>query len=110
MPEILFQCLLAVLAVVGTVEIIRAVLLHALKTENPGRFLLAVSFSGHDERAEFVLRNAIERAKWVGGDVQVVCLDRGMDEETRRICETVCLDHPEVILCTPDEYREFWMG
>ncbi|HEX3016365.1 MAG TPA: hypothetical protein VHP31_00730 [Caproicibacter sp.] len=110
MLEIIFKSLFAILAIIGAVEIIRLILFRILKTDNPGKFMLLVSFSGHDEKAEYSLRSAMERARWMSDDVQVVCMDRGMDYDTRQVCEMVCADNPEIILCTPDEFQKFWMN
>lgn len=109
MPEMIFKCLFAVLAVIGLVEVIRTIFLHILKAEHSGRMILVLSLSGHDEQAEYRLRTALERAAWSCGKVQVVCIDRGMDEETRRICEMICVDNPSAILCTPEEFQKFWL-
>ncbi len=94
---------------IGAAEVFRLILLRVLKTDRPGKLLLTLSFSGHDEQAELRLRSALERAAWTSGKRQVVCIDRGMDEETRQLCEMVCADNPGVILCTPEDFVKFWM-
>lgn len=109
MAEMIFKCIFAVFAVIGAAEVFRIILLRVLKTDRPGRLLLTLSFSGHDEQAELRLSSALERAAWTPGAAQVVCIDRGMDSETRRICEMVCADHPGVILCTPEDFVKYWM-
>lgn len=109
MLNLIFKSIFAILAIIGIVEIVRLILFHILKTGNPGKFMLMLPLSGHDEQAEYVLRSAIERARWFYDDVQIVCLDRGMDEATRQVCEIICADNPEIILCTPDEFKKFWM-
>ncbi len=109
MPELIFKCVFAIFAVIGAAEILRMILLRVLKTDRPGRLMLTLSFSGRDEQAELRLRSALERASWMPGGAKVVCLDRGMDEETRRVCEMVCGDHPGVILCTPDDFVKYWL-
>jgi hypothetical protein len=109
MPDVIFKCLFAILAVIGAAEVFRLILFRVLKTNRPGRLLLMLTFSGHDEQAELRLRNALERAAWTTGGAQVVCIDRGMDNETRRLCEMVCADNPGVILCTPEDFVKFWM-
>lgn len=109
MSEIIFRCLFAALAIIGLIEVFRAILLAVTKKDTPGRLMLMLTLKGHDGQAEYHLRSAIIRAAWSGTGVQVVCIDRGMDEETRRVCEMLCVDHPEVILCTPEEFQNFWM-
>ena len=109
MPEMIFKCVFAVLAVIGAAEVFRMILLRVLKTDRPGKLLLTLSFSGHDEQAELRLRSALERAAWTAGGAQVVCIDRGMDEETRRLCEIVCADNPGIIFCTPEDFVKYWI-
>jgi hypothetical protein len=109
MSELIFKCIFAVLAVIGTVEVLRIILQRILRTNHPEKLLLTLSVSGHDEQVEFRLRSAVERAVWMTGNVQVVCFDLGMDEETRHLCEMVCADHPEIILCTPEDFVKYWV-
>ena len=110
MPELFFKCLFAVLAVLGGAETVRAAVAQIFRKNCPARHYLMFSVSGHDEQAEQRLRSACLRAEWIGFGTQVVCLDRGMDGETRRICELVCADHPEIICCTPEDFEKFWMA
>ena len=109
MVDLIFRCIFAVLAVIGAVEVFRMILLRVLKTDRPGRLMLTLSFSGHDEQVELRLRSALERAAWTAGKTQVVCIDRGRDRETRQLCEMICADNPDVILCTPEDFVKFWM-
>ena len=48
-----------------------------------------VPICGHNEEAEYLLRSAAARVKWAdnGRERRVICLDCGMDLETRMICE-----------------------
>lgn len=109
MANVLFRMLVALLAVIGIVELLRAVVFRLLRTDNSGDFYLVLTFSGHDERAEESLRSALERARWCRGFVQVVCLDGGMDAETRRICGIACSEYPGAFLFTPAEFRQYLM-
>ena len=47
------------------------------------------------------LRAAVQRLKWMGGreEKQVLCLDCGMDGETRRICEAMAREYDIIELC-----------
>jgi len=109
MPELFFRCLFSVLAILGAVEAVRVAIAQAFRKDCPAHHYLMFSLSGHDEQAEQRLRSAYLRAEWIGAGTQVVCLDRGMDQDTRRICEMVCADHPEIICCTPEDFEKFWM-
>lgn len=104
MFDIIGKVFFSLLAVVGMVELFRALLFRMLRTGNPGRLFLVVSFRGHDDEAELALRSAAERVKWSGySDVRVLCVDKGMDAETRGLCEMVCGESSEIILCSDRE-------
>ena len=107
MGEVLLKVVFALFAVLGMVEAFRLFALWLLKTKNPGKLHLIVRMDGHDEEAELVLRSACERVRWLpGGGAEVLVIDCGMDEETRRICDMACADLPEVQLCRPDEIEK----
>lgn len=109
MPDLFFQCLFALLAIFGAVDLVRSVFLYAFRKSCPAGHYLMFSISGHDEQAELRLRCAVSHAARIGAETRVVCLDRGMDGETRRVCELFCGDHPAVILCTPEEFEKNWV-
>lgn len=56
---------------------------------------LIIPIKGHKEDAEFVLRKAAIKLKWKnsGKNSSIICLDCGMDSETRKICSLVCKDY-----------------
>lgn len=62
-----------------------------------------VSFQGHVENAEMQLRQAVHRLQTWPGDKVLLCIDCGMDEETRRVCELFAQDFPVCRVVTPDE-------
>ena len=111
MFEIIVKIVFVLFAVVGMLEAFRALVFWLLRTKNPGKLYLIVSMSGHDEEAELVLRSAQERVKWLGSsEAQVLLVDRGMDEETRKICDSAAAEMPELRLCRPDEVEKIIFG
>lgn len=103
MLEVLLRVILAFFCVAGVVAVFRMVWFHLLRTRNSGSFYLILPISGHDEEAEMSLRSAAERIKWIGSEARLLCVDRGMDEETRSVCEFACRDYPEIEICRPEE-------
>lgn len=98
-------------AIVGIAEVFRVVLFRMLRTKKPGKLYLVLSFQGHDEEAELALRGAIERVKYtMCGEISLVCVDCGMDAETRRICEILAKEYPQIRLCAPADLREIFCG
>lgn len=95
------------LAIVGLVSLLRVLFLWLLKTGNPGEFCIFISIKGHDEQAEFSLRSAVERSKWLEHHAKIFCVDLGMDEETRAVCEMICKENANLILCTPGELQNY---
>ena len=104
MFEIIVKILFVLFALVGIAELFRMFLFWLLKTKNQGELYLVLSVKGHDEEVEISLRSALERVKWMrGSEVRLLCVDCGMDEETRRICDIMAEEYPEILFCYPEE-------
>lgn len=101
MAEFLGKAFLSFLLVLGAVEAVRLVVFALLRTRKKGKVCFLLTFHGHEEEAEMALRAAVQRLKWMGGreEKQVLCLDCGMDEETRRICEAMAREYDIIELC-----------
>ncbi len=95
MLYIIRDIIFIILAIIGLVQIARSVVLFFMRSKKDGDVIMVVPIHGHDEEAEIVLRHAAARVKWVSGGrfKKVVCLDCGMDDETKKICDTVCRDY-----------------
>lgn len=95
MLYIIRDIILVLLAIIGLAEVARVIVLFFMRSKKDKDVILVVPISGHDEEAEIVLRHAAARVKWVSGGRfrKVVCLDCGMDEETKKICSLVCGDY-----------------
>ena len=107
MLEIIAKTIFVLLAIVGISEIFRAFLFWMLKSHNRGKLYLIVSIHGHDESAEVSMESAIERLKWIRGEEKrLICLDKGMDDETRVICKIIAHQNPGVEVCTPQKLSE----
>ena len=89
------KTILILLAIVGLTEIFRLLSFRFLRTRNRGTLYWVISFSGHDEEAELALKNAL-----------VLCVDRGMDEETRKVCRIISSENLDVHICKPEELAE----
>jgi hypothetical protein len=83
------------LVIIGLVEVFRMISFLFLRTKGENDIMIIVPVSGHNEEAELLLRSAAARVKWTGGMSQqrVVCLDCGMDEETKEVCDTISQDY-----------------
>lgn len=104
MLEILPRIFFVLLAIIGAVEIVRNIIFWMLRPARPGKLYLVVSVEGHDEGAEMMLESAIERLKWIRGEEKrLICLDKGMDEETNVVCRIISNRNPGVEVCKPEE-------
>ncbi len=87
--------LLVIFAVMGVIAFIRevAMLMFRYKGDNTVMFITPIKKNTAD--AEFVLRSAVARVRWIGAGRHsyVVCLDCDMDENTKRICERICKEY-----------------
>jgi hypothetical protein len=104
MLEIIAKIIFALLAIVGIADIFRTFIFWLLQSNSQGKLYLIVSINGHEERAELILTSAIERLKWMKGkEKKLICLNKGMDEETKKVCGIISAQNPGVEICTPEE-------
>lgn len=94
------------LVIIGLVEVFRMISFLFLRTKGENDIMIIVPVCGHNEEAELLLRSAAARVKWTGGMSQqkVVCLDCGMDEETKAVCDTISQDYSFMNVCTLSEF------
>ena len=103
--EWLGNIIVVLLGLVGITEVVRLIVFWMLSQGRGEKMLIVVPVTGRDEEAEFVLRSAAQRVKWMGGkdEKRVLCVDCGMEEETRRVCETICREYRFMEIVTPEE-------
>lgn len=68
-------------------------ILCVINSKNNLKDDLVITVEGHREDIEFILREAINKSKWKNENNEIVCLDHGMDEETKKICKLICKDY-----------------
>ncbi|MCY1714204.1 hypothetical protein [Caproiciproducens galactitolivorans] len=105
MLEIIGKLFFVFLAILGAVEIVRSFIAWLLRpTHHAGKLYLVIPIEGHDEEAEMLLESGIEKLKWIRGEEKtLVCLDKGMDEETGKVCGIIANRNPGVVICKPEE-------
>lgn len=105
MLEIICNIICIFLLIIGTVEIARILILSFLNVKNKSDAVIVIPIREHDEEAELLLRSAVTRARWLEFNMNqnIICLDCGMDSETRRICQTICEDYEFMRICKPYE-------
>lgn len=84
-----FNIAFVLLSILGLVTLIRELILRIMKCDE-GDIISIIPIEGHCENVEYRIRCAYERANWSAANFRLICLDKGMDEETQKICERVC--------------------
>lgn len=110
--EFVWNILLVLLAALGLTEVIRILVLKITTTGRSGRMVVIIPVSGHHDDIEYVLRSAAQRLKWMDGqkDVQIYCLDYGMDNETLRICRLVSAEYGFMKIVQPEQLDAYLGG
>ena len=105
MLEVVLSVFVLCLAVVGLIEIFRAIFMFSFKKK--GTAITLIPVCGHVEDIEMVLRNAMSNAQWFGNKCgqRIICLDLGVDEETRDICELFNEEHELIELYSLSEFN-----
>lgn len=100
------------LALIGVVEVVRALLLAFFPPKKGTNYLLVVPLFGHIEDVEYILRNAALRARLIGGAgySSLIVLDCGMDKETKDICAAVCDELGYSFLFTREEFEDIFIS
>ena len=94
--------IIAALAAIGLVTVLFALLSALLRPKNcdgSDAFAVVPCRGGEGARLERTVRT-LERARYdCGGFCRIVILDRGMDEETRKVAALLCHDGFDVTVC-----------
>lgn len=85
----LFIVLFIILSILGLVSIVKKIIMWLLKYDG-GEIITVIPIKGHCENIEYRIRCAYERANWSSENHHIICLDKGMDDETRRLCSKIC--------------------
>lgn len=97
---------LVVFAVIGICAFVREFTIFLFRSRKNNTVMFVAPVSGKCENAEYILRSAAAKVKWIsrGRNDCVICLDCGMDDETKRICQKICRDYGFAKLLTKQEF------
>ena len=84
-----FIVVFVILSIFGLVSIVRKIIMWLLKYDD-GEIITVIPIKGHCENIEYRIRCAYERANWSSENHRIICLDKGMDAETRILCNKIC--------------------
>lgn len=106
--DLLGKGLLVFFLIMGLVETCRLLLLWLLRPEKMEEAALVVPLTGHVEDAEYILRSAAQSFQWdrTRCPKRLLCVDGGMDPETKEICLHLQRELPFLEICTPEELKK----
>lgn len=107
MLEFFFGILVIFLLILTFIEIFIVMSASTLNT-NEKLSIMLIPINGHNEQAEFILMNTIINLRFFKSykDTIIVCLDLGMDKETRQICNIISSKYNYVYVLTPEEFLD----
>ena len=103
------EVVIVLLAIVGLAFVCRKIADMVLQSNKGREIILVLPFHGQVEDAELQLRHFASQYQKLAKDVDsgwLICLDKGMDSETRQICEKVCSEFSFMNLCTATQFEK----
>ncbi len=99
------KLLLVFFMILGMAEACRLLIFWLLRPHRAKGCAVVMVLKGREEEAEYLLRAAAERLRWMGGKGphRLICVDRGMDEETKEICRRMQVEIPFLEICPAGE-------
>ena len=67
-------------------------LAYTSKRDFKGERTIFLTLEGHKEDIEYTLRGIIHEHRKENSNCEIICMDLGLDSETRRICELFSRD------------------
>ena len=109
MREIIGQAVLLILILIGLSELIRLLFYYLVSPGKEAKMLIILPFFGEQSDVEQLLFHAQQQLRWQRGHGvrAVLCVDYGMEEEARHICELYCQEHSGFQLVEPGELDAF---
>lgn len=107
MLRLIYDIVCVFLLILGLVEVIKFIVMKLMVVKKYKDELIVLPIYGHNEEAELLLRSVATKVKWdnISGERLVICLDCGMDEETKHICDTVSSEYNFMRVYNMDEFE-----
>lgn len=83
------------LALLGIAYFTKFIILKFFNIDKNCTSITIIPLRGHNENVEYVVRKEIAKIEWKSFSPysEIICLDCGMDRETRKICDLLCSDY-----------------
>ena len=107
MIRMIMEFMMLFFCAIGISEVIRFFVLQFVNLKTKGEFsYILLPMKGKCEDAEVKIRAAATSVRWIekGCAKSVICLDCGLDEESRKICEKTACDYTFVSVITKEKF------
>lgn len=106
--KILSAVLLLTFALIGVIAFFRGISYYLFRYKKDNTVMFVTPLKGSCKDAEFILRSAAARVKWISCSKNdyIICLDCDMDNETKKICESICKEYGFAKLLSKKEFLE----
>lgn len=101
--------ILIVFAVIGIIHIVKEATYFLYRNKSQSNIIILTPIKGKNEDAEYILRGAAEKIKWLckNRNDSILCINCNMDEETRKICESLCREYGFIKLIDKSEIHKY---
>lgn len=84
------------LLIIGLIDVVKTIILFFLNSKQDKNTIIIVPLTKNDENIEQILRSTATKVKFIGKNTwqNIVCIDYGINEENKKICEKMCNDFP----------------
>lgn len=106
--NVLSVILLVVFAVIGVISFVRDITFFIFRYKKDSTVMFITPLNGKCEDAEYMLRSAAAKIKWISGGKNdyMICLNCDMDDDTKEVCEKICKDYGFAKLLNKKEFIE----
>ena len=110
--QILYNSVVILFAICGFIQVLKSVILRLYKSKGDRTILLIAPFGNNDFDAEYTLRSCIAKIRWTGksGPQKVICLDAGMNENSKKICELMHKKYEYLEIMSTEEFISLFSG
>lgn len=105
MTDIISGFAVIIFSLIGVVASVRFLVFRLYRSKQDYTIMLITPASGIAQDIEYTLRSCAAKVRWMGKvrPYKVICLDKGMDKTTRKVCETICSEYEFMTVMTQDE-------
>lgn len=107
MNDKIFLLVTLALSIFAVAQLVRLISLKLFYPATNDRILTVIPIDEKIHDAEFLLRSAVIRMRWLGiKNSMIIALDNGADEANSQVCRIMEKTYPEISVISQDEFFE----